>query len=62
MQTEQSGAQEIATDKPDFKSEAEQVSRRRRRLQLAVDAEYPYGQTNLALRRRLRLPTDKGMS
>ena len=63
VQTEQSGAQEIATDKRgDFKSEAEQVSRRRRRLQLAVDGEYPHGPTNVALRRRLRLPTDKGMS
>ena len=63
VQTEQSGAQETATGKRgDFKSESEQISRRRRRLQLAVDAEYPYSEENVALRRRLRLPTDKGMS
>ena len=63
IQTTQSGAQETATDKRiDFRAECAQVTRRRRKLQLGVDAEYPYGPENQALRRRLRLPTEKGMS
>jgi hypothetical protein len=63
VQTKQSGAQEVATDKRgDFKTDSQQVSRRRRRLQLAIDAEYPHGPANTARRRRLRLPTTKGMS
>ncbi|HEY1769993.1 MAG TPA: hypothetical protein VGG02_07035 [Chthoniobacterales bacterium] len=67
-QTRQSGAQEDASSGRDtFASQAAQVARRRRKVQLAIDAERPaqddsLGRDNSALRRRLGLPPDKAMS
>jgi hypothetical protein len=64
VQTRQSGAQSDATGSlQDFEDECAQVTRRRRKLQLAVDAERPFTDpANAPLRTRLGLPADKGMS
>ncbi|MEA3187361.1 MAG: hypothetical protein QOD99_1191 [Chthoniobacter sp.] len=63
IQTAQSGAQSDASGaRQSFEEACAQVTRRRRKLQLAVDAERPFGPDNAALRRRLGMPVDKGMS
>lgn len=63
IETEQSGAKSKAqTARLSFEEACEQVSRRRRKLQLAIDAERPYGSGNTPLRTRLGLPVDRGMS
>ena len=64
VQIDQSGAEaDAGKSRVDFKTEAEQVRRRRRKIQLAIDAEHPYHEPqNTPLRRRIGLPTDKGLS
>ena len=62
-QTTQSGAQKEASDaRTAYKTKCEQIARRRRRLQRAIDTERPFGPANATLRRRLGLPVDKGIS
>jgi hypothetical protein len=64
VQTKQSGAQSKAAGSlVDFEDECAQIGRRRRKLQLAVDAERPSTDpTNAPLRTRLGMPGDKAMS
>ena len=64
VQTAQSGARKTAsTGHGSFEESCAQVSRRRRKLQLAIDAERPYTDpANTPLRNRLGLPADKTMS
>lgn len=63
IQTEQSAAQKKAgVSRVEFSSQCEQITRRRRRLQLALDGERPHSPTNAPLRKRLGLPPDKAMS
>ncbi len=64
IQTTQSGAQSKASqNRQTFADACDQISRRRRKLQLAVDAERPYSDSaNASLRTRLGLPPDKSMS
>lgn len=62
-QIAQSGAQKSAADaRTSYKTQCEQIARRRRRLQRAIDTERPFGPANVTLRRRLGLPVDKGIS
>ncbi len=60
----QSGARKDAGDDLiTFEDSCAQISRRRRKVQLAFEAERPYtDRANGPLRTRLGLPTDKGMS
>ncbi|MEO7932267.1 MAG: hypothetical protein ABIT76_03815 [Chthoniobacterales bacterium] len=60
VQTRQSGARKAASDgRLTFEESCAQVGRRRRKLQLAIDAERPHTDPNNApLRTRLGLPTD----
>jgi hypothetical protein len=64
VQTAQGEAQKKASEaRLAFEAACEQVARRRRKLQLAVDAERPFTTpANAPLRTRLGLPSDKGMS
>ncbi len=51
------------TGRQSFVDSCAQVARRRRKLQLAIDAERPYtNPMNAPLRTRLGLPADKGLS
>ncbi len=64
VQTTQSGAQTDAKQSlQEFEDECDQISRRRRKVQLAVDAERPFSNpSNGPLRTRLGLPADRGMA
>lgn len=63
VQTKQSGAQAEATGaRGTFTERCAQILRRRRRVQLAIDAERPVSPENTALRKRVGLQADKGMS
>ncbi len=63
IQTAQSGAQKTASEsRTSFAGQADQITRRRRRLQRAIDVERPHSDANNALRTRLGLPTDRAMS
>ncbi len=64
VQTAQSGAQSQASGSlQTFEDACAQVARRRRKLQLALDAERPFtNPANKPLRKRLGLPADKSMS
>lgn len=63
-EVEQSGARKNAGDDLiTFEDSCAQIARRRRKLQLAFDAERPYtDRANGPLRTRVGLPADKGMS
>ena len=45
-----------------LKDQCAQISRRRRKLQLAIDAEYAPGEANTAFRKQFGLQGDKAMS
>jgi hypothetical protein len=61
--TAQSSAQKDATEgRETFKDQADQIGRRRRKVQLAIDSERPHSPANTALRKRLGLPADRAMS
>ena len=45
-----------------LKSQCAQISRWRRKLQLAIDAEYPPGDANSAFRKQFGLQGDGAMS
>ncbi|GEM_PF-5892311 len=64
VETEQSGAQSDASGSLlEFEAACAQIARRRRKLQLAIDAERPYNDpANTPLRTRLGLPADKGLA
>ena len=64
VQTRQSAALKSGkTGRLSFVDSCTQVARRRRKLQLAIDAERPYtNPMNAPLRTRLGLPADKGLS
>lgn len=63
VQTAQSGAQKKATDaRANYKTQCDQIARRRRRLQQAFDTERPHSSGNTALRRRLGLPVGRSMN
>lgn len=63
VQAAQSGAQKDASDaRTAYAQQCDQIQRRRRRLQQAINTERPHtDENNKALRRRLGLPTDQGM-
>lgn len=44
-----------------FKEQCKQIARRRRKLQLAIDAEYPPGEDHAAFRKQFGLQGDKAM-
>jgi hypothetical protein len=63
IQTAQTFAQGTASGaRMSLKDQCEQVSRRRRKLQLAIDAEYPPGAANSAFRKQFGLQGNKAMS
>lgn len=63
IQTDQTLAQGGASGaRTTFKSQCDQISRRRRKLQLAIDAEYAPGLANAAFRKQFGLQGDKAMS
>jgi hypothetical protein len=45
-----------------LKDQCAQISRRRRKLQLAIDAEYAPGSANSAFRKQFGLQSNKAMS
>jgi len=47
---------------PALKDQCAQITRRRRKLQLAIDAEYPPGDANSAFRKQFGLQGNKAMS
>jgi hypothetical protein len=63
IQTDQTLAQGDASGaRANLKAQCDQISRRRRKLQLAIDAEYAPGETNAAFRKQFGLQGDKAMS
>jgi hypothetical protein len=63
IQTDQTMAQGDASGaRTSLKDQCAQISRRRRKLQLAIDAEYAPGETNAAFRKQFGLQGDKAMS
>jgi hypothetical protein len=63
VQTRQGKAQQDATSaRQSLDEQCAQISRRRRKIQLAIDAEYPVSPDNGAFRKRFDLPTDRAMS
>jgi len=56
-------AQGSASDaRMSLKDQCAQISRRRRKLQLAIDAEYPPGPANSAFRKQFGLQGERAMS
>ena len=47
---------------PSLKDQCAQISRRRRKLQRAIDAEYTPGEANTAFRKQFGLQGNKAMS
>jgi hypothetical protein len=63
IQTDQTMAQGDASGaRTSLKDQCAQISRRRRKLQLAIDAEYVPGEANAAFRKQFGLQGDKAMS
>lgn len=63
VQTEQTFAQGSASGaRMSLKDQCAQISRRRRKLQLAIDAEYPPGSANSAFRKQFGLQGNRAMS
>jgi hypothetical protein len=63
IQTDQTMAQGHASNaRANLKSQCDQISRRRRKLQLAIEAEYAPGEANSAFRKQFGLQGDKAMS
>jgi hypothetical protein len=63
IQTQQTFAQGGASGaRTSLKSQCAQITRRRRKLQLAIDAEYPPGSANSAFRKQFGLQGNKAMS
>jgi hypothetical protein len=50
------------TARQSFEEQCQQVSRRRRKIQIAIDSEYPVSAENAAFRRRFGLQPDRAMS
>ena len=63
IHTDQTMAQGTASGaRTTLKDQCAQISRRRRKLQLAIDAEYPPGSANSAFRKQFGLQGNKAMS
>jgi hypothetical protein len=63
IQTDQTMAQgDVSGARTSLKDQCAQISRRRRKLQLAIDAEYAPGEANAAFRKQFGLQGDKAMS
>jgi hypothetical protein len=63
IQTQQTMAQGDASGaRMTLKEQRAQITRRRRKLQLAIDAEYPPGSANSAFRKQFGLQGNRAMS